>query len=802
MSKSTHCKWLCASGLVPVALIAAGAAHAAETPMAAAGSAQAAASEPEGVATVGNEIVVTARRRAENLQDVPVAVTALGGDELVARGIGTASDLVASTPGLQVQPGLEGRTAARFYIRGQGVGFGGAPPSVVPYFSEVPLEINGGATFALNDVESVQVLRGPQGTLFGRNANGGAVLITPRAPGRDYDAFVDLSYGNYDYFKASAAVTVPISDTLGVRFSGEIVRRDGYTRNLSGKDLDNLDNKSWRVFLRWDPSDSIRNDLVYTGFRGKSNGIGTIIAAVRPGTPAAVAYPLPGLPHVRGPGLAEDLVYQQTLGPRLVDDPSTYFGEDSTIHLITNTTTVDVGNFTLKNIFGYEKVNACASLPVVSTRTNFYVASCFDNYLNQNLGVKIHPSAEHSQITEEFNISGTLLDERLDVIAGAFFMWVDPSNGGIGEFHATRASKSLFIANVTSAPNKDRSQAIYAQGTYKLTENLKLTAGLRYTWDQRTQQFGQMTSRANGAAGTFSCVTAGMAATTPTAECFNIYSKNYQDYGYTFGIDYQVNPDLLLYVTTRRGYKSGGINSTSVSADPFYDPEILEDIEVGLKYSWNSYGFRGRFNLAYFHMWYDGIQQQLSIIDAITGGATVVTTNAGGANIDGVEVETDVTISDRLNISAFYTYMESSYNKCPGGVLDPGKCFVDSGIDVTDSLLLNTPTHTFGATVTYTQPVGFADLRAMVTYYTRSKQAFAADNIINYEGIAPGYQMVNARLDLADIGGTGLTIGAFVDNLFDRDYIATGLGLGGLIGTTTHIYGAPRTYGINLRYSF
>lgn len=800
----THYKLLCASGMVSVAMLAAGAAHAEEAPAMAAAAQAApaapAAADTEEAGPSNSEIVVTARRREESLQEVPVAVTALGSEDLVARGIESATDLVTSTPGLQVQPGLEGRTAARFYIRGQGVGFGGAPPSVVPYFNEVPLEINGGATFALNDVQSVQVLRGPQGTLFGRNANGGAVLITPKAPGRDPDAFIDLSYGNYDYVKASAAITVPISDTLGVRFAGEIVRRDGYTKNLSGGDLDNIDNKTWRIFLRWDPSYAIRNDLVYAGFRGKSNGIGTIIAAVRPGTPAAVAYPLPGLPLVRGPGLTADLAYQQTLGPRVVDDPSTYFGEDTTIHLVTNTTTVDVGDFTFKNIFGYENVKACASLPVVSTRTNFYVASCFDNYLNQNLGVEVHPSAEHEQITEEFNISGSLLDNRLDVIAGAFFLWVDPSKGGLGEFYATRASKSLFIANVSSAPNKDRSQAVYAQGTFKVTDNLKLTAGFRYTWDQRTQQFGQMTSRANGAPGTFQCVTPGLAATTPTADCFKIYKRNFDDYGYTLGLDFQATDDLLLYVTTRRGYKSGGANSTSVAVDPFYNPEILEDVEAGFKYSWQGDGFRGRFNAAYFHMWYSGIQQQLSIIQG--GGATVVTTNAGGAKLDGVELETDITVGDRLNLSAFYTFLKSSYNKCPGGVLDPSKCFVDSGRDVTDSLLVNTPKHSFGATLTYTQPVGFADLRAMVTYYTRSKQAFAADNVINFEGIAPGYEVVNARLDLANIGDSGLTIGAFVDNLFDKDYITSGLGLGGLIGTTTHIYGEPRTYGVNLRFTF
>ncbi|WP_016745033.1 TonB-dependent receptor, partial [Rhizorhabdus wittichii] len=745
------------------------------------------------------DIVVTARRREESLQKVPVAVTAITSDMLTQRSIRSAADLANSTPGLQMQPGLEGRQAARFYIRGQGVGFGNAPPSVVTYFSEVPLDPNGGATFALNDVALVQVLRGPQGTLFGRNANGGAVVIAPKAPGQTTEGFAELSYGNYNYIDIKGGVTLPISSTLSARFSGTLTRRDGYTRNLSGKDFDNLHSSSWRVFLRWQPSDSFTDDLIYAGQRTKSNGLGTIIVAARPGTPAITAYPLPGLPLVVGTGLGNDLISQRAYGPRLINEPATYFGESSKIDLFTNTATLKLGGATIKNITGVELITACPSLPVTSTQTNFFVSTCFDNYLNVNAGLKVHPTTEQKQITNETNISGETADGRFDWIAGAFFLWSDPK-GRLGTFRSTRAAKSLFVANVSSALQKDRSQAVYVQGTYEIAPGLKLTAGGRYTWDQRTLQFGQLASSANGAPGTFVCASPGLAANTPAATCVNIFRKSFSDYGYTFNLDWQAADRLLLYVSTRRGYKSGGFNSTSTSAAPLYNPELLEDVELGAKWRWGSGSVNGTLNLAYFHGWYDQIQQQLSVV--VNNQATVITTNAGGANIDGVEVEANGNFGN-LNVAVNYAYFSGRYNDCPANPA-ASKCFLDSGIDVTKSKFVSAPKNSLGVTARYTIPIGDTEaIVPQINYYTRSTTAFAADNVLNYESFAPGYQVVNARLEWQDVmGRKGLSLSGFINNLFDRDYVQSGIGLGGLIGTTSFIYGEPRTYGATLNWQF
>lgn len=770
------------------------------------------AQDSDGDVASGDTIVVTARRREESLQEVPVSVSAFSPDELADLQILDGADLVTSVPSLQIgNGGLFGNTAAAFFVRGQGVGFGGAPPSVVPYFSEVPLDVNGGSVFALNDVESLQVLRGPQGTLFGRNASGGAVLIQPKAPGDEVEAFADFTYGNYNAINFAGGVTLPIqSDKIGIRLSGAINNRDGYTENISGSDFDDVDNVSGRIFIRLDPSENIRNDLVYNYFQSDTQGTGGILNTVRPGSAAATLYPPPSglfpfpLPNIFGTGLADDVVAQQTLGPRTINDPFDYWGEDITMHVVTNTTSLQMGNVTFKNIFGYQDVEACISIPTAPAPTNFFIASCFDtpgNFIPEGSGFDVNPTVNHRQITEEFNISATLFDDRLDIIAGAFFLWIDPKEG-LGEFTATRSSKSLFVANQTGALSEERSRAVYAQGTFAITDRLSATGGFRYTWDDRLLQFGQVTSRANGLPGTFGCAVPQLTPTTAPADCFVQFENSYDDYGYTAGLDYQVTDDLLLYGVARRGYKSGGFNPTSSSPDPEFNPEIFEDFELGFKYGFDTENVSGNLNFAYFNGDVSQYQASVAVIGS-SGGAFLITTNAGGASIDGIEVEADLTFFDRFNVSGYYSHLDASYDDCPASGPDPDLCFVDVGVDVTASRLQRIPENTVSITGTYAHPLGtFGDLVTSVTYYNQSQTAYAADNVLNFEGIAPGYDLWNARVEISNINDTGVSVAGFVRNIENDDNIVSGTGLGALIGTNTVYYGEPRMYGINIRFDY
>lgn len=771
-----------------------------------ASNSDAVAQEPNDTAVSGSldEIIVTtARRRTESLQEVPVAVTALSQDLIRQQGLTTAADLRFATPSFQLQPALEGRQAARFYIRGQGVGFGGALPSVVAYFNEVPLDPNGGALFALNDLEQVQILRGPQGTLFGRNANGGAVVLQPKAPGNEFEGFGEVTIGNYNARSVKGGVTLPlIEDKLTIRLSGQFTKRDGYTENLIGGDLDDLDNASWRVFARWTPTDFFTNDLVYNGMKAESNGVGAILDTVRPGSVAATLYPTGGLPFEFGTGLANDLVTQQALGPRTVRAGANT-GEEVNVQFVSNAATFEFEQFTLKSITGYQDVSACPSIDITSTETNFFQSTCFDDFpwrASVPAPAEVNPTFDYRTISQEINLSGTAFGDRMDWILGGFALWLDPTEGNIGEQHTTRASKSFIFANVTTSLQEDRTQAVYAQVSYDLLEDLSFTAGGRYTWDQRTQQFGQVNSPANGVAGTFSCATPGLPASTPVESCFNVFDDNFSGHSYTFGLDWQAQEDLLLYAATRRSYKSGGFNTISVNADPLYDPETVRDVEVGAKYQFDLGDVNGTLNAAYFHMWYDDVQTQL--VAVVSGVATVVVANAGEATIQGVEAEWNLNFFENFNVSGFYSFLEGSYGACDS-TPTPDECFVDRGVDASDSELLNLPGHTVSVTARYSTPIpNVGDFDLSGTYYYQTSKAYAGNNVSNFEAFAPAYDIFNIRAELSNIAGHDVSVAAFANNVFNEDYVLTGYGLGSLLGTNSQVYGDPRLFGVNVRYGF
>src|ERR1700761_6461648 len=226
-------------------------------------------------ASSGNleEIVVTARRKEEKLQSVPVAITAFTPALLEEKHIESASDLAHHVPGLASSQ--ETRDEQVFYLRGQGPNGGqGGAPGVVTYFSEVPFYASGPGIYF--DLDNLQVLRGPQGTLFGRNTTGGAVLFEPKHPTNNFEGYVQLTLGDYNRQGVEAAVNIPIiADTLLVRVAGSRETRDGYTKDIgTNQDLDNRDYWAGRIGVTWRPTDDFENYLVYDTLYNHTNGTG------------------------------------------------------------------------------------------------------------------------------------------------------------------------------------------------------------------------------------------------------------------------------------------------------------------------------------------------------------------------------------------------------------------------------------------------------------------------------------------------------------------------------------------------
>src|SRR5215472_13734958 len=225
-------------------------------------------------------VTVTAERRPEAALDVPIAVTKLTGDTLHEANINNALDLEELSPGLTVAGNLGSSDNAVFSIRGQNQPFGGADPGAQTYFAEVPFGAGGAGMYY--DLDSVQVLEGPQGTLFGKSTTGGAILFEPKRPTDKFEAYLDAQGGDFKFGQLQGAVNIPIaSDTLDLRVAGEIERRDGYTRDISfGIRTDNIDNEGLRVGLTYRPSAHFQNYLLFDGRWDRTHGTGNELTAI------------------------------------------------------------------------------------------------------------------------------------------------------------------------------------------------------------------------------------------------------------------------------------------------------------------------------------------------------------------------------------------------------------------------------------------------------------------------------------------------------------------------------------------
>src|ERR1700722_8940311 len=313
------------------------------------------------------EIVVTARRKEEKLQTVPVAVTAFTPAALAENHIESASDLQHFVPGLLSSQ--ETRDEQVFYLRGQGPNGGqGGAPGVVTYFAEVPFYASGPGIYF--DLDNLQVLRGPQGTLFGRNTTGGAVLFEPKRPTDKFEGYFQESLGDYNLHEEQGALNVPIvADKLLVRGAFDIDQRDGFPRDVTtGKDLDNRDYWSFRLGVTWRPTDNFENYLVYDSLYSHTNGTGIELQAINPNpgtTFTEVFGPLAG-----PAALAE----QAAIGPRAVQTtPGVPGGLDKTYSFgITDIAKYDLSeDVTLKNIFGYRELKNLVRYDAAGTAVPF-----------------------------------------------------------------------------------------------------------------------------------------------------------------------------------------------------------------------------------------------------------------------------------------------------------------------------------------------------------------------------------------------------------------------------------------------
>ncbi len=802
------------------------------------------------------EIVVTARRREENLQNVPITIQAMTGDDLIKNNIQTSTDLTHLIPALVSNQ--VARDEQVFSIRGQGAGpaGSGAYPGVQVYFNEVPITSapakalgpGGGAGPGLYyDLDNVQVLEGPQGTLFGRNSTGGAILFTSKKPTNDYEGFVQTQFGNYGDKEVTAAVNIPIvEDKVLLRVAGTRATRDGFTEQLqTGKDLDNRDYWAGRVALTIRPTDEIENVTVIDDFYSHTNGGSVIFNAFDPKGTLNTFYNVPGyyiwagglfnelknagvninylnsitaylqshlgvtLSGYPSGSLTKALALQQSLGIR--QSVGGFNGlnsagplDETTNYGVSNTTTWNItDNITLKNIFGFRQLKNIqrndetgTGLPVLGTLTQ------------SGLAYDVH------QFTDETQVQGKSFDEKLNWIVGSF--WYYNSNGGTqlqdslaavpGSVMATLvipAGEYSYINN-----NQDHSVAGFAQTTYDFSglspalEGLKLTTGYRYTWDFRSATDQSFNLSYSGAP--IGCTGALVSAPPSLANGYCVQTEDgaFHAGEYDLSLDYQASPDLLYYITSRRGYKSGGYNAALQLFNPSlvtYHPEYLTDVEIGAKTEGEILGMKTRFNADYYHDWYENPQEQDLI--AAAGTYLQATLNSGSGTVDGVEFNATVLPTKDTEVDFNYAYAYGVLSSVPVSATAFGTDGVGNQAYRHDVRMGQLPQNKFNLTGRYHLPIpdDLGDMTFTANWNYTSHYYTLQDADAEPGNKVAAYGLVNLSLDWNDVAGRPVDISLFGTNVLNRAFVAGDYTVYKLIGYNAAIYNEPAMYGVKLK---
>ena len=826
-------------------------------------------SPPPQRATPTGDIIVTAQRREERSQDVPIAISAFSGEQLEQRNVKQPQDLYGSVPSLVVgNQGQAVRDVQAYSIRGQSTGFL-ASPAVAIYLAEVPLPASvnfnlQGSPGMFLDLENVQVLEGPQGTLFGRNTTGGAVLLVPKKPTNEFEGYVEGTVGNYDLRGVEGAINIPvIDDVLMVRVAAAYRDREGYTRDIVwNKSRDDVHYYTGRIGVLFKPTERFENYLMAYGTNSDNNGAGHIHRGWNYALLKGIGFCSDGAP-VPGLGVSCDVYRRQTQiadenGPRRTRNAIDEFAKIKNWGIV-NTTSYDLSDeLTVRNIVSLQKLKDKFTVDQDGTPIQQYDTFILNNrfpdfpipgmsefglpitpgnaYVNADPSFNL-PNDNIKQFTEEFQIQGNMLDKHLTFTAGGFYYSAKPS--GLWGRNNINYCPALFTGlcglgeSYSGVTNK--SKALYAQGTFDFgamspaLENLRLTAGYRYTWDTVSGFSSSWTPNSNPAApGTVICSSTGAVAASGTAftDCrFDTVLKSKAP-TWTLGLDYKPVQNLMLYGKVSRGYKAGGINTYAVHVETeTFQPEKLTSYEVGFKSDWYLGGMPVRFNANYYYSDYKNVQRPAGDYNPATGaqGAQVL---GATARIQGFSAEASIRPTGGIEIGGNISYTDAKYKKFEQVVLSPaGQIACNSAVvggnvipvplggvaDYSCNKFQFVTPWIVNAHATIGIPVAerLGELSVFVNYSHMSSQNTSPLSPPSIGGVPvepgvllEGYGLLNGSIDWRNVGQTGVDASLFVTNLTNKLYRVSNSGVFQSLGVWSELYGEPRMYGLRLRYRF
>ena len=797
--------------------------------------AQAAASSNEPV----TDIIVTAQRVEQRLQDVPISMTVLSQDALSRRNITSSADLGNFVPSLSTNSNF-GAEKQSFVIRGF-TQEGKTSPSVGVFFADVVAPRSFGGTTSGNgagvgsmfDLQNVQVLKGPQGTLFGRNTTGGSILLVPQKPTGKLEGYVEGSLGQYNLRRIQAVINVPLSDTFRVRLGIDRNQRDGYLINKSGVgpvDFDNVNYFAARLSVVGELTPDLENYTVASYSRSTTNGDLTKVMACNPAQPFAPLAPVFGpfgcAQIARGVARGDGYWSVENNNP----DP---FEKISQWQVINTTTWQATDTLKIKNIVSYAEYREKASFNLFGDNllipgTNIL----FDKTIELHPGFSGYNS-QQSTFTEEFQLQGRTGDNRLSWQGGLYLEVSKPlgfNSGLTGIFlncsntQAFQCTNPLGFGTISNSQVKDsfNNKGIYAQGTFKVTPKLNFTAGIRYTIDTMTDLAENLNIvvPTPGSSASFcqnlllfhTPIPAGSLPTPADAlfvsspsQCDVLTRQQWKKPTWLLQFDYKPTDDMMVYAKWARGYRQGSINSNNVGFE-VVGPEKVDTFEIGAKTSFRG-ALSGYFNVAAF---YNNFRdQQIAINPIIAPGFNGVIpssqpiVNAGKSRIWGIEVDASVTPFTGFTIDAGYAYLNTRLQAISLPTPPIYYSAVFPSANPGDPLALS-PKNRITLTGTYTLPldqsIGRISFGATFTH-TDANAAVSPSVSPNFY-LLTASNLLNLNATWKDVLGKPFDLAFFMTNATNEKRIAfpaTSINVAGFEGGHLN---QPRMYGLNMKVRF
>jgi len=745
------------------------------------------------------EVIVTARKREESLQDTPIAVSVFSGEGMEKRGVTKLNGVAAFAPNMSFQnnPSFGGASnAASIYIRGVGQKefLPTTEPGVGLYVDGVYIARSVGAVLDLVDIAQVEVLRGPQGTLFGRNTIGGAISITSQKPADSFGGKVSVGLGNDNARVIKASVDIPFSENFHSRLSFANMQQDGYVKRDDGIDLGDDNTSTGRFNAVWTPSDDLELNFSAEFSRDRENGPPMTLIDINLGNPIDPNTPPMAVIHNIGANAAAGA----TNGAPCADPANTInlavagcydlryqVGQD---HNAGTAPAKSESDFKASNLNIAWDLNENITLKSITAWRDLDAEFARDGDHSPHRISQFHDTLEQTQLTQELQLLGSNMDSKLNWILGLYYFDEDGDNVNTLDF---------TVSNFRSGGKfQNTSKAAFGQATMDFNDWFSLTVGLRYTKEDKSFTPDQVILQ-NYFAGTMHpMLDAPFMQTGSRVLPFATDSQSIAEVTPMVNASLHINDETMMYASYSEGFKSGGFTqrvfppqvagatapagASDTDLIPDFQPEFVKVYELGLKYTgWDD---RIKLNAAAFHTVYDDLQVQ------VFTSVAPVTKNAASAKISGWEMELSLLPAENWLIEASYGWLNARYDD-----INFAETFINKSNEFE-----RVPERTASLAISRDFYTELGNFTARVDWSYRAKEYMDS---FNTELIAqPAHDLINANLNWSS-SDEAWDAQLSLKNISDDKYLMTGI-IGDAFQTYEGIYNRGREWQLNVKYHF